>query len=65
MEFILNEPNLNHVILIDDAREFVGINGYPTIKEAQKLVLTKRKDWLSIVKYNLIRIHKNFNYFTD
>jgi hypothetical protein len=64
MEFILNELNLNHVILIDDAREFVGTNGYPTIKELKKLVLTKRKDWSFIVKYDIIRIHKNLDYKT-
>ena len=64
MEFILNELNLNHVILIDDAREFVGTNGYPTIKELKKLVLTERKDWSFIVKYDIIRIHKNLDYKT-
>ena len=58
MELILNEPNLNSVILIDDAREFVGINGYPTIKQLKEIVLTKRKDWLFIVKYDMIHIHK-------
>ena len=44
----------NHVILIDDARFFVGENGYPTIDEVKKIVGSKYKN--IVVKDDIIRI---------
>jgi hypothetical protein len=35
---IFEHPIKEHVILIDDAREFLGINGYPTIKRLHRFV---------------------------
>jgi hypothetical protein len=35
---IFEHPIKEHVILIDDARDFLGINGYPTIKGLQHFV---------------------------
>lgn len=53
---------IDHVILIDDARCFIGPNpilrDYPTIRELQDLVTAKRPDWVFEVKDDIIRIHK-------
>ncbi len=35
---IFNHPVKTHAILIDDARQFLGVNGYPTIKALQRFV---------------------------
>ncbi len=35
---IFRHPIKTHVILIDDARDFLGINGYPTITALQRFV---------------------------
>ena len=35
---IFAHPIKNHVILIDDARDFLGVNGYPTIKRLNRFV---------------------------
>jgi hypothetical protein len=35
---VLAHPVRDHVVLIDDAREFVGGNGYPTMRELARLV---------------------------
>ncbi len=57
MNLILNHSNLKHVILIDDARLFIGKNDYPTIEKIKNLVFKNRKDWLFIIKDDIIRIH--------
>lgn len=44
------------VILIDDAVEFKGKNGYPTIDGLQQYVLSKRPNCKWYVKDNIIRI---------
>jgi len=38
LELILRRPVAGHVILIDDAREFVGQHDYPTLEQIQQLV---------------------------
>ena len=60
LQCILNSSNLNHVILIDDARFFIGKNGYPTIKELKEIIFSKSSDWTFVVKNDIIRIHKKF-----
>ncbi|MBW2558590.1 MAG: hypothetical protein JRD69_07155 [Deltaproteobacteria bacterium] len=47
-----------HVILIDDAREFNGHNDYPTLEELKKRILKKYPDWKFDIKDDIIRIHK-------
>lgn len=37
---IFEHPIDRHVILIDDARDFIGVNGYPTIKALHRFVRT-------------------------
>ncbi|MDR5002190.1 MULTISPECIES: FkbM family methyltransferase [Brevibacillus] len=58
---ILSHPVPNHVILIDDARCFIGSNpllkDYPTIAELKQYVATLRPDLHFEVKDDIIRIH--------
>ena len=45
LRLILNDLKFNHVILIDDARLFIGKNDYPTIDEVKHLVFSYIPDW--------------------
>jgi hypothetical protein len=38
---IFEHPIKRHVILIDDARDFIGVNGYPTIKNLHRFVRSR------------------------
>lgn len=62
LEHILNHPIKDHVILIDDARCFIGpnpvLNDYPTIEELKNFVLKKRPDLLIEIEDDIIRIHR-------
>ena len=60
LSHILNNSKFDHVILIDDARCFIGLNDYPTLKELKKLISKKRPNYSFIVKEDIIRIHKKF-----
>ena len=57
LEHILAHPVTGHVILIDDARLFVGCNDYPTIAGLREIIATKHADWVLDVKDDIIRIH--------
>jgi hypothetical protein len=46
----------DHVILVDDAREFVGAGGYPSIEEFRAAVHRERPDWSFGVADDIIRI---------
>ncbi len=60
MECILNHPLVEkHVILIDDARCFVGQNDYPSLESLQKLIHEAHPDWIFEVTNDIIRIHAN------
>jgi hypothetical protein len=48
----------NHVILIDDAREFVGKDGYPTVPALRESVLAQRPDFTVEVRHDIIRIQQ-------
>ncbi len=48
----------NHVILIDDARDFTGQDGYPTVAELREAVLARRPDLAMEVRHDIIRIHQ-------
>jgi hypothetical protein len=58
---ILDHPIKNHVILIDDARCFIGPNkvlkNYPTIREMKEFVAKKRSDLKFEVKDDIIHIY--------
>jgi hypothetical protein len=49
----------NHVILIDDAREFKGQNGYPALEELRELILAQDSEITFEVKDDIIRIYKS------
>ena len=53
---ILNHPVKEHVILIDDAREFVGKDGYPDLENFEKSVRDLRPDLSFSVKHDVITI---------
>jgi len=55
---ILDHPCSDHVILIDDAREFTGSKDYPTLEELRQIIGQKRKEWRMVVDADIIRIHK-------
>jgi hypothetical protein len=42
IEALLDHPVPGHVVLIDDAREFSGTGGYPTIEELRSMILKRQ-----------------------
>ena len=58
LKHILNHGIDNHVILIDDAREFVGQGDYPKLEIIKKLFKDRDEKWSIEVKYDIIRITK-------
>ncbi|GIP32530.1 hypothetical protein [Paenibacillus sp. J2TS4] len=62
LEHILNHQVKNHVILIDDARCFIGPNpvlhDYPTIQKLQDFIIKRRPDLVFEVRDDIIRIHQ-------
>ena len=59
LNHIFNHPVKDHVILIDDARHFIGKNGYPTTQELRSLVLSQKRDYWFEVKNDIIRIYQD------
>lgn len=55
---IFDHPVRNHVILIDDARLFLGENGYPSIEELRKFVGSRKPRSAFLVQDDIIRIHE-------
>lgn len=51
----------DHVILIDDAKDFTGSNNYPTIEELRNFVSQNRPGWTFEIKNDIMRIHKNMD----
>jgi hypothetical protein len=58
---ILDQPSEDYVILIDDARKFVGQNTYPTLEKVKDLIVKSHPNWVFEVKDDIIRIHKKLN----
>ncbi len=56
LQIIFSRNNSKDVILIDDAREFTGVKGYPEILELEKFVKTQNCNRYFIVKDDIIRI---------
>jgi hypothetical protein len=54
--FKSNIKDLDNIILIDDAFEFDGTRGYPTIKELESLVNTYNDRYKVVVKYDIVFI---------
>ncbi|WP_282171264.1 hypothetical protein [Cytobacillus firmus] len=61
LDYILSHPIKGHVILIDDARCFIGsnpvLNDYPTIQELESYIVNKRPDLSFEVKDDIIQIY--------
>lgn len=47
----------NHVLVIDDAKDFNGTEDYPTISELSNYVLSKRKNYKMDVRDNIISFY--------
>ncbi len=59
LEHIFTHPKAqDHVILIDDAREFTGENDYPTISRLREVVSRAMPGFTLEVQDDIIRIHK-------
>lgn len=57
IKYIFDHPFRDHVILIDDARLFLGQKGYPSLNELRESVGGKKPCSEFIVKDDNIRIH--------
>ena len=56
IEHISNHPVKGHVLLVDDARHFVGENDYPSIEEFRTIVSTRFPQHTFEVQDDIIRI---------
>ena len=54
---ILDHPVDGHVILIDDARDFNGTWGYPTLGDLGAYLRSQRPDWVYEIWEGIIRYH--------
>ena len=57
LETILAHEISDHVLIIDDARYFVGAYGYPTVDQVRRFVKDRRPDLVFDVAMDSIRIH--------
>jgi len=55
LDSIFNAKKLNHVILIDDARHFVGQGDYPSVEKLAEYVKNKNEKYKVEVKHDIIR----------
>lgn len=53
---IILKSNYDHIILVDDARLFVGANDYPRVDELEKLVLEHKPFYEIGIKHDIIYI---------
>lgn len=54
---VLADTRFEHVALIDDARLFVGQDGYPTLDALYATIRTKRPGYTMTVSDDIIRVH--------
>ncbi len=57
LEIIFEQCSYDKIFLIDDARHFVGKNGYPTIEELKDYILSRLPDYIFEVKDDIIKAH--------
>ena len=53
---VLADSRYRHVVLVDDAREFRGEGGYPTLDELRRFILTARPDATIDVRDDIVRV---------
>ena len=61
LDSILAHPLEDHVILIDDARCFIGEEDYPTLFELKEFIEERKPQFQIKLKHDIIRIGKNLN----
>ena len=60
LQCILNHKEAEtHVVLIDDARLFTGLNDYPTLKTLEYFILNIHPGWVFEIGDDIIRLHSN------
>jgi hypothetical protein len=57
LEIIFATLKQNVVLLIDDARNFVGENGYPTMEELKNYIEAKKLNYVFECKEDIVRVH--------
>jgi hypothetical protein len=55
IEALLEHPVRGHVVLIDDAREFSGTRGYPTIDQLRAMILARQPLSQFVVADDIVR----------
>lgn len=55
LDAIFNSKNFNHILLIDDARCFIGQGDYPTIEKLTGYIKNKDEKYQVEVKHDVIR----------
>ena len=58
LRHILGHPADGHVILIDDARLFIGQNDYPALEDLRASILVEHPEWVFDIQDDVIRIYK-------
>lgn len=56
LNHIVHRGVLGDVVLIDDARCFIGTNDYPTIAELKSFIRTRRPEWEFAMAHDVIRL---------
>jgi hypothetical protein len=56
LDAILTHPIQNHVILSDDAHDFTGKGGYPTVPQLREYLMGKQPNFIMEVRHDIIRI---------
>lgn len=56
LQAIIQKKELKHILLIDDARLFVGTNDYPTIKEVEEFLTKNNIQFKIFIKDDIIHI---------
>jgi len=55
LDAIFKSDQFNHILLIDDAKDFTGNEDYPSIEEITKFIKSKNNKYQVEVKHNIIR----------
>ncbi|WP_428389207.1 hypothetical protein [Mucisphaera sp.] len=58
LEAVLGDERFEHVALIDDARLFVGKDGYPTLDALYERIRALRPGYTMSVREDVIRVHR-------